>query len=172
MRKPSTTRKVDSAAANGKTKRKHGRPTKYTPALGDEICIRLVNGESLRDICRDDHMPDESSVRYWAIDQYHPFSPQYTLARQTQAIAIAEEILSIADDTSNDFVETQDGRVLNSENIARSRLRVDTRKWILAKMLPKIYGDKVQTELTGQDGGPIKTEVVFSIVDGHDPRPK
>jgi hypothetical protein len=41
--------------------------------------------------------------------------------------------------------------------IEHRRLQIDARKWILAKALPKIYGDKLTAEVTGKDGGPIRT---------------
>jgi hypothetical protein len=79
------------------------------------------------------------------------FAKQYARAKEDQADFLAEEILSIADDTSEDeiFIEAEDGsgqtakRICNKEFIARSRLRVDTRKWIASKLKPKKYGDKV-----------------------------
>ncbi len=72
---------------------------------------------------------------------------------------MAEELLAIADEGENDWMamRRKDGElehVPDHEHINRSRLRVDTRKWLLAKALPKIYGDKVQH--TGSDGeGPV-----------------
>ena len=59
-----------------------------------------------------------------------------------QAEHWAEEIIEIADDSKNDFVEKEGHTALNSENINRSRLRVDTRKWLMARLAPKKYGDK------------------------------
>lgn len=140
-----------------------GRPTKYTKALGDIICQRLADGESLRAICRDEAMPAESTVRAWTLEENHPISAQYAQARQSQYLKWAEELLDIADDGTNDYVERErpDGskyETVDAEHINRSRLRVDTRKWLLSKMLPKIYGDKLQH--AGADGGPLKIELI------------
>jgi hypothetical protein len=148
----------------GNTEQKAGRPTIYTDDLGAEICRRIADGESLRAICRGEGMPDERTVRSWTLDANHPISPQYALARQAQYDRWAEEVLEIADDGTNDYVERErkDGStetVLDGEHVQRSRLRVDTRKWLLSKLLPKKYGDKV--EHTGPDGGPINLEVTF-----------
>ncbi len=139
-----------------------GRPTLYTEALGDEICSRIAAGEGLRAIGRLDHMPAESTMRAWAIDPDHPLSAQYAKARQVQFDRWAEEVLEIADDGTNDFVERQaaDGstkEVLDAEHVQRSRLRVDTRKWLLSKLMAKQYGDKL--EHTGPDGGPLVVEI-------------
>lgn len=84
---------------------------------------------------------------------------------------MADETLEICDDGSNDWLERQgeDEKrtyVLNGEHVQRSRLRVDTRKWLLSKALPKIYGDKITTEHSGPDGGPIEvsdTEIARRI---------
>lgn len=128
-----------------------GRPSKFTEKLGAEICQRLADGESLRAICRDEHMPSESTVRAWALELDTPFSAQYAKARDLQAQRWSDELLDIADDGTNDWMERQgkDGEpalVVNGEAIARSRLRVDTRKWLLSKVLPKKYGERVVNE--------------------------
>ena len=54
-------------------------------------------------------------------------------------------------------------KTVDHEHIARSRLRVDSRKWMLSKMIPKIYGDRLVTELTGKDGGPVEIQAVSAI---------
>lgn len=124
-----------------------GRKTKYTKAVGDEICERLAAGESLRRICRDEGMPAQPTVTGWAIDPNHPFADQYARARRVAYEAMADEVMDIADDGKNDFMESEDpdnpGYNVCGEAIQRSRLRVDTRKWFLGKVLPKIYGDKI-----------------------------
>ncbi len=75
---------------------------------------------------------------------------------------MADETVEISDDGRNDWMERQSEEdkeryVLNGEHVQRSRLRVDTRKWLLSKALPKMFGDKITQELTGKDGGPITT---------------
>ncbi len=124
-------------------KRKAGRPSIYTEPLAAKICRRLAEGKSLRSICRDDAMPAISTVMGWLFDGEHDeFSEQYARAREAQAEVRADEIVDIADDDTNDFTADKDGNlVANNEHIQRSRLRVDARKWIAAKLLPKRYGD-------------------------------
>lgn len=63
--------------------------------------------------------------------------------------AMAEEILEISDNTENDRTELG---LVNHENINRSRLKVDTRKWLMSKLAPKRYGEKVQTDIVSSDG--------------------
>lgn len=119
-----------------------GRPTLYTPELAAEICERIALGESLRAICREEDMPGQSTVFRW-LDQDTVFQEQYVHARAKQADTFAEEIIEIADDTSRDTRITDNGEQPDTEWIARSRLRVDARKWVMSKLAPKKYGDKI-----------------------------
>lgn len=120
----------------------------YTEAIGAAICERLAAGESLRAICRSEGMPPESTVRLWAVSDVQGFAAQYTRAREAGYLRMADEITEIADDGTGDTWTDDEGNVrTNNDVVARSRLRVDTRKWLLSKMLPKVYGDKM--ELTG-----------------------
>lgn len=144
------------------TRPKHpgGRPSGYTQEIADRICAQLSAGMSLRTVCKAEDMPDAATVYRWLRTQSE-FCEQYTRAKEDAADAFAEEMLDIADEASNDWMEVHDkdnpGYRFNGEHVNRSRLRVDTRKWIASKLKPKKYGDRVQTELTGKDGGPIET---------------
>lgn len=130
-----------------------GRPTKYNKKLDDEICSRLASGESLNAICRDDHIPHRVNVMRWllATDKplYDDFRTNYALAREIQYQNMADDILDIADDGTNDWVENNDdengGYRVNGEALGRSRLRVDTRKWFMSKVLPK-FKEKPEEE--------------------------
>jgi hypothetical protein len=107
-------------------------------------------------------MPCAATVFTWL--RIHPeFLEQYTRAKEESADALVEEMLDISDEASNDWMEVHDkenvGYRLNGEAINRSRLRVDTRKWIAAKLKPKKYGDKTQTEVTGPDGKDLIPEM-------------
>ena len=140
-----------------------GRPSTYSQQIADEVCRRLAGGESLRAICRDEGIPDESTVRLWALDDREGFAAQYARAREVQFLAIADELLEIADDGRNDWMQrtgNDGGWDLNGEHIQRSRVRIDTRKWMLSKMLPKVYGDKTEVAVTGANGGPLQSERV------------
>jgi len=133
---------------------------RYTPEIANKICERLANGESLRAICRDAGFPNEASVRGWVIDDKDGFASQYARARQIGYERLAEEILIISDDGINDTYVDEDGNERTDHDvIARSRLRVDSRKWMLSKMLPKIYGDKIQTEHSGGVSVTVSTGV-------------
>jgi hypothetical protein len=120
----------------------------------------LADGETLRAICRDEAVPDERTVRRWALED-EAFSPQYARACEIGYHHMADEILEIADTPKigTKTVEKPSGtETTHGDVIEHRRLQVDTRKWLLSKVLPKVYGDKLTTELTGKDGGPIETE--------------
>jgi hypothetical protein len=130
-----------------------GRPSDFTDAIADAICEKLADGQSLRTICAGDEMPNRATVFRWLASN-ETFRDQYARARDAQAEALADEILDIADDGSNDWMERYDdeggniGWRENGEAMQRSKLRVEARKWVAAKLLPKKYGDKT---LVGSD---------------------
>lgn len=105
-------------------------------------------------------MPDPSTVLKWTKTDPHGFGQQYAQARELGYQLLHDELLEIADDGTNDFVETEKGPAFNREHVQRSNLRVDTRKWLLSKMLPKIYGnrppaDDSDSDMTNEPAGPV-----------------
>jgi hypothetical protein len=149
------------------------RPSKFTRKRAKEICDRLATGESLRSVCRSAGMPTEGGVRDWTRKK-EKFATQYAEARNKGLDSMADETLQIADDGTNDWIERHDpsnpGYEFNGEHYQRSRLRVDTRKWYLSKLAPKRYGEKLTTEITGAEGGPIKHVIERRIVDPNNKR--
>jgi hypothetical protein len=142
-------------------KDRRGRPSVYTAELAARICEGLAEGRSLRDVCTDEGMPTETAVRMWALEDREGFSSHYSRAREIGYHRMADELLGIADDGHNDWMarrgDDDAGWTANGEHIQRSRLRVDTRKWMLSKVLPKIYGDKL--EHTGPGGGALQVVI-------------
>lgn len=130
------------------------------------ICELLAEGLSLREICRADGMPDKATVMRW-LHANAEFRDQYARAKEIGIEAIAEDILDIADDGENDWMERKGrdgeskGWEFNGEAARRSQIRIDARKWLLSKLAPKKYGDKVETTL--QAGDTIQ-EIVRTIV--------
>lgn len=119
-----------------------GRASSYTEEAAEEICQRLSEGEPLRQICRDSHMPGWVTVYAW-MGERPDFAERIARARVLGQDAIAEQCLHIADDAG--------------EDPQRSRLRVDTRLKLLAKWNPKRYGDKL--ELAGDKERPLNITV-------------
>ena len=104
--------------------------TNYTRELADTICSRISEGESLRAICRDPYMPSEGTVRGWAVRDVDGCGDRYRAARQMLLEYWADQILDIADDEESD---------------PRSRqIRTGVRQWLMSKLAPRRYGDKVQ----------------------------
>jgi hypothetical protein len=133
---------------------KTGRPTLYTQELADLVCERVATCTfGLSRLCEvNQDLPVKSTINLWRY-KYPEFSVQYAQAKLKQADLLAEECLDIADDGTNDWMETfgEDGETnykLNGEHVQRSRLRIDTRKFLAAKLLPKQYGDKVDEKKT------------------------
>lgn len=140
------------------------RPSKKTKALVEAICAKLAEGVPLTEICNAKGMPAPRTVRDW-IGSDPEVSAAIARAREDGFDAIAAECLEIADDSRNDWMERMAANgdpiaiQFNGEHVQRSRLRVETRLKLLAKWDPKRYGDKVQQEVSGPNGGPIETAV-------------
>lgn len=132
---------------------KIGRPALYTQELADKVCQKIAEGYSMRTVCAPDDMPSISTLFKW-VREIPEFSQQYARATEERTEAMSEDILDIADDGSNDLMTIQKGNVSyeveNKEVTNRSRLRVDTRKWLMSKMKPKKYGDKVDVTSAGE----------------------
>jgi hypothetical protein len=144
--------------------KKLGRPSAYSDEIALEICQRVADGESIRHITLLEHMPSQSMIYRWLENpENYLFREHYARARVKQADALLEQIKDIAHDGRNDWEimeadrNNQERIVLNAEHVQRSRLRVDTLKWIMGKLSPKKYGDRIEVEQTG------KTRVVFEI---------
>jgi len=133
-----------------------GRPTDYNEDLTSHICAEIASGRSLRSICADDGMPSAKSVYLW-LSKFSDFSDKYAKAQSDRTVHWAEEIVEISDDSTHDMMELGEGKFApNSVAVSRDKLKVDTRKWLMSKMAPKKYGDKVTNEVTGPDGGPLQ----------------
>lgn len=114
-----------------------------------DVFTRISEGESMRSVCRDEDMPCRNSIEKWIREDEYTMS-QYTRARELRQELIFEDILNIADDNHKDLRYLKDGtEVTDADVIQRSRVRIDARKWMLGKMNPKKYGDKVDITSDG-----------------------
>lgn len=133
---------------------KGGRPSDYNEEIADEI-INTISSCSigLRSLCdMNDHWPDVSTLLRW-VQTNNVFYERYIRAKQCQAEFLVSEILDIADDGSNDFMTIVKGdneyEMENKEVTNRSKLRVETRRWIIERLLPKQYGTSTKIEHSG-----------------------
>ena len=152
-----------------------GRPCEFSPTIAARICEEIAEGKSLVKVCAAEGMPSRNTVYQW-MDREEPeckaFRDSYTRAVEARAEKLAEEIISIADDDSDDYgykeSEDKDGKgakpFIDQDNIQRAKLRVDARKWTASKLFPRKYGDKVQQEVTGAQGGPVAFQVTVNLV--------
>lgn len=149
-----------------------GRKTTYTTKKAKAICDALASSSiSVRELALQDDMPCEVTIYKW-LNQNEDFAKKYAHAKKSQMDYMAEEIIDISDNAANDYMlrqgrsdDKESGYVTNGEAIQRSKLRVDSRKWLMSKLNAKKYGDK--TQLTGADGeGPVEvSQIVRTIVD-------
>lgn len=135
-----------------KAEKKRGRPDTYTEATAKEICERLCEGEPLRQICRDEHMPNWRTVYLWM--EAHPdFGTRIARARVMGREAIFEDTMHIAD-TPLEGVELEigeDGKTKEkrADMLGHRKLQIETRLKLLAKWDPKKYGEKIHQEHSG-----------------------
>lgn len=134
----------------------------YTKQQKEEMFNKVIdyisNGMSLRTALK---QSDVFSQNIWdELIKDEEKNLQYARACELRADAIFDEIIEIADNSGNDKIINDEGaEIVNHEAIQRDRLRVDARKWAASKMNPKKYGDKIQTEHSGE----IKTTPIKGI---------
>lgn len=132
-----------------------GRPEIYTDELAVKICTEIAcTTLGLKSLCKlHEDFPSHGTIFNWLANKKE-FLDLYTRAKEIQAENIADEMLEIADDGSNDFMTIVKGNesyeVENKEVTNRSRLRIETRKWLLSKLLAKKYGDKLDLSSLGE----------------------
>jgi hypothetical protein len=150
-----------------------GRTTDYTPQLAEEICYAVsCSSYGIKKLCKlNNHWPSHDTIYRW-LAMEKEFSDLYARAKRLQIEVIIDEILEIADDNSKDNVINENGKsIIDHEHINRSRLKIDTRKWLAAKLCPRLYGDKeefVSLEFPGDIKNansllPMSTEVFRAL---------
>jgi hypothetical protein len=156
-KKPSKRAPLQAKDTKRKEKRKTGRPTVMTEAVQLEVCARISAGETLTHVCIDPRMPARQTVTNYTVGSEPDnllFATRYASARERLLDVWAEEIVTISDDGTTDYI-MKTGRngheymAVDQEHIQRSRLRVDSRKWLLSKLRPNEYGDKLVAEVQG-----------------------
>jgi hypothetical protein len=154
-----------TAKPTAKPKRPVGAPSTYNDHIASVICIRLAEGESLREIVKTEGMPDRSIVYDWLL-RYPEFSDQYTRAREEQADTLADEIISIADESpETNEIRDKEGNVIDikidSGYVAYQKQRIEARKWTAMKLKPKKYGERMQ--VAGDAENPLEAKVDLGI---------
>lgn len=130
----------DNALHGVVSKKKDGRPSDYTVEISKEICLRISNGRSVSSVCRDADMPSRPTFYKWVADN-EEFLNRYREAVKQRAEYHFDEMLDIADEVGAEAAE-----------IAKAKLQIDTRKWILSRMDATKYGDKMEVDNKSSDG--------------------
>lgn len=138
----------------------------------EEIKKRVISGESLRNILKGKEMPSPTTFYTWLSEDEKKLE-QYARITQIRADLIFEDMLNIADKTDKDVIVSSDGKeIINHNVINRDRLRIDTRKWILSKLHPKKYGDKLDLTTANEkltNDITLTNEQVDKIINGLKP---
>lgn len=130
-----------------KPKHPGGRPHTYTPEMAKKICRGIAtSSKGIRRLCKENpDWPSHQAIFEWRLD-IPEFGELYAQAKRDQIEFLIDECIDISDDSNDDEIIDTNGNVkANAEFIQRSRLRVDTRKWLAAKLAPKLYGDRTHT---------------------------
>lgn len=149
--------------------KKNGRPAKYSEALAKKLCLEIATSKyGIHKICKQKGFPGVSTIFAWLQDErYKDFQEWYARARQLQAELLKDEMISVAYDSSKDtkVIETRHGEieVEDKEWTSRSRLKVDTLKFIASKLWPKVYGEKLDLTTQG-DKLPAATSPGITVI--------
>lgn len=125
-------------------KKRPGQPTLYNAEIAREICETIATGsKGITVLCREkSHWPHSDTVYAWLKD-HTEFSVMYAKAKRSQIDCFVNEIIEISDDNSNDmYIDEQGCQRINTAAVNRDRLRIDTRKWLACKLVPRVYGDR------------------------------
>ena len=124
----------------------------YSYGLAKEICKAIsTSSDGIAKLCKQHpDWPCKATIFEWLIE-HDDFAAIYARAKKLQVEALMDELLDIADDSSQDIIETDKGFKYDHEHINRARLKVDTRKWIASKLVPHLYGDKIIEQKSNTD---------------------
>ena len=116
----------------------------------DMVLASLAQGKTLRQSCREADVSEPTSILD-IVRSDEVYATHYARAREQGYQLMADDILDIADDSQHDKYVDKDGKTkTDQEAVNRSRLMVDSRKWLLAKALPKVYGDRLDLTHSGK----------------------
>ena len=132
------------------TKKNKGNPTGakpffWTQELEDDICLKVsTNSIGLEQLCKNNSHWPQVNLIYERRIKSKIFGDNFARAKSIQVDVHIEETLKISDYKYEDYVQGEHGFVGNNAAINRARLQIDTRKFYISKLAPKIYGDKMQ----------------------------
>jgi len=166
-----TTARLKKRPARDNGKHPGGRPTGYGPGIANKVCSLVASGKTLRAACIVLKIPEDTA--YGWLFSYDEFRQSYTHARHIRAdIAFGEQILDIADDGRNDWIEAKNGGAprLNKEAILRSKIRIEARQFHMSRLHPQQWGERQQIDvkndwaLLSEDERRRKAEEIIAMI--------
>ena len=170
----STNRELMLPQNHGTVITANGGESKKTPSCMEEIIERVARGETLHSICKDIHMPAENTVWNW-IRNDETFAEMYYEAKRFSMNAYAEDIITIADDSSTDLQKKichKSGdwiAEVNYESVRRSELRIRARQWLMERILASRFHERVAGEAAVPEKGPGNITVQIMLPDNQRP---
>ena len=125
--------------------------------VADAVLAEMALGVSLRQACIKHGTTAPTFLRWCAADA--DLAEQYARARTSMIDAIADDTIRLADEPPERNPVTG---AVDSGSVAKQRLQVDTRKWLLSKLAPKQYGDRL--EVAGDKDAPLALSVAVEFV--------
>lgn len=143
-------------------------PSKMTPSCIEEILERITRGESVTSIGKDPHLPTASTIWHW-VRKNEDFARLYAEAKKLQMDMYAEDIINIADDSVGDIRMAYDkfgNKVpeVNYEAVKRSELRVKARQWLMERLAPKKYNERILSEAGATDANAPRVNATIKIM--------
>ena len=139
------------------------RPTKCTPEITEELCQRLAAGDSLRDICSDDRMPEKSTVLLWVVQGRNiegtdrPFSDQYHAGREAAGYSHADEAMALRNELRSGTLDPQTAKVI-----------LDALKWGAERMAPKRHSQRQEIDHTTAGEAMQPNQIILTGPDDQD----
>lgn len=125
-----------------------GRPSSFTQEIADEVCRQLAEGKSMRKVCKAENMPDMTTIFRW-LRTNDKFCQQYVKAKEESTDALHEDLTELGDEAI-ELAQTVDSKASNAV-VQAVKLKSDNLKWVMSKLKPKKYGDKVDMTTNGKD---------------------
>jgi hypothetical protein len=122
-----------------------GRPSDYCDKVAAEVCHMIsISNKGLQKICNENpHLPGASTIYHW-LTKYPIFQEQYAQAKRRQIEVFIDDIADLAN-TDHVYLDEQG---IERYDYGILRIKIDSRKWLASKLVPKVYGERQITEST------------------------
>ena len=104
--------------------------------IQDRLVAEIQTGRSLRQVCKDEGMPDFRTVQRWIVSD-GSFAVKYARARMAQADTLFDRMEEVEEAVSAGTMDSHAARVV-----------LDSMRWRASKLAPKVYGDRLDVSVT------------------------